>query len=321
MSGYLELPDGGLIGVRDGLLLGRTSACDVVVRDGKASRRHARLIVEAGVVEIEDLDSSNGTLLNGKPVTRRMLRDGDRIDIGKTGIVFREGALPVAAGRGTGAAPAADASAADVSAADVPGAEVARSSGSASVFDDDDDLFAAEPASASGAPAQAPPSASPPPAQAAAPTSAPTPQPARPQSPSPQSASPSSASPSSESPSDGAADADELFPASAKVSPSTPAGDVVEFEDEVVEVQRTAPRRDDPVLEVRRPETPRPSTAAADRDEVVSSQRILQFSGKQGGKGLLGDDLGQMSAGARNGLVLLVVVAGAVLAWWIAKSM
>ncbi|HEB53185.1 MAG TPA: FHA domain-containing protein [bacterium] len=94
MSGYLELSDGALIGVRNGAVLGRVAGCDVVLEDGKASRKHARLIVEAGVVEIEDLQSSNGTLLNGKPILRRMLRDGDRIQIGKTVIVYRAGELP-----------------------------------------------------------------------------------------------------------------------------------------------------------------------------------------------------------------------------------
>ena len=94
MSGYLEMADGAMVDVRNGLVLGRVSACDVVVADAKASRRHAQLIVEAGVVEVEDLGSSNGTMLNGKPVDRRMLRDGDRIEIGKTVIVYREGDLP-----------------------------------------------------------------------------------------------------------------------------------------------------------------------------------------------------------------------------------
>ena len=59
MSGYLELSDGQAVSVRDGLLLGRVAACDVVIADAKASRRHARLISESGVVEIEDLESSN----------------------------------------------------------------------------------------------------------------------------------------------------------------------------------------------------------------------------------------------------------------------
>lgn len=116
MSGYLSLASGRSLAVRDGLVLGRVAECDLVIDDGKASRRHARIHVEAGVVEVEDLGSSNGTLLNGKPVTRRVLRSGDEIQIGKTVITFREGALP-------GSAPTVGA--------------VAGSS----VLDDDNDLF------------------------------------------------------------------------------------------------------------------------------------------------------------------------------------
>ena len=62
----------------------------VRIKDTKASRQHARLISQGGVVEIEDLDSSNGTLLNGKPVQKRMLRHGDVIKIGTTEIRFDE---------------------------------------------------------------------------------------------------------------------------------------------------------------------------------------------------------------------------------------
>ena len=132
MSGYLELADGAMVGVRDGLVLGRVSACDVVVADAKASRRHAQLIVEAGVVEVEDLGSSNGTMLNGKPVDRRMLRDGDRIEIGKTVIVYREGDLP---GR----------------------SKPSEVTGGGDLFDDDDDLFGGAPtAPPAAAPAAAP---------------------------------------------------------------------------------------------------------------------------------------------------------------------
>jgi hypothetical protein len=124
MSGYLELADGAFIGVRDGLVLGRVSACDVVVNDTKASRRHARLIIEAGVVEIEDMNSSNGTLLNGKPVDRRLIRDGDEVRIGKTVIIYREGALPGAK------------------------STTRSTSGASVIFDDDDDLFGDSPSSA-----------------------------------------------------------------------------------------------------------------------------------------------------------------------------
>jgi pSer/pThr/pTyr-binding forkhead associated (FHA) protein len=90
MSGYLVMADGRRIEVRNGLTLGRVAQCDVVLKDTKASRRHARLVVEGSVVEVEDLGSSNGTFLNDKPVQRRLLRDGDQIRIGKTTVTFAE---------------------------------------------------------------------------------------------------------------------------------------------------------------------------------------------------------------------------------------
>lgn len=136
MNGYLQLMDGRTVPVKDGLLIGRVAGCDIVVDDGKASRRHARIVVEGSVVEIEDLNSSNGTLLNGKPVTRRVLRAGDTVQIGQSAIVYREGAVP------GGAAPAP-----------------------APTFADDDDLFAAT-ATNTAAP---PPPVAPPPARSAAP--------------------------------------------------------------------------------------------------------------------------------------------------------
>ena len=80
--------------VRDGFTIGRVAPADLVIDDSKASRRHARIVVDNGVVEIEDLGSSNGTLLNGKPVTRRVLRGGDQLQIGKTVFTFREGEVP-----------------------------------------------------------------------------------------------------------------------------------------------------------------------------------------------------------------------------------
>ena len=90
MNGYLLLPDGHRVPVADGLTIGRVDGCDLRLEDPKASRHHARLIVEASVVEIEDLGSSNGTRLNGKEIQRRMLRSGDVIQIGTSLIIYRE---------------------------------------------------------------------------------------------------------------------------------------------------------------------------------------------------------------------------------------
>ena len=48
----------------------------------------------------------------------------------------------------------------------------------------------------------------------------------------------------------------------------------------------------------------------ADDDLVASSQRVLQYSKKSGGKNPLGDDLGQMSGGMRMLVVLIAVAIG-----------
>lgn len=110
MTGHILRADGSSLPVRDGLTIGRQAGCDIVLDDHKASRRHAVLHVAGSVVEVEDLGSSNGTLLNGKPVTRRMLRDGDEVRIGATVLRYVEHmAAPAPRAAPTApAAPAAD---------------------------------------------------------------------------------------------------------------------------------------------------------------------------------------------------------------------
>lgn len=71
--------DGGA----DELLVGRHSSCDVVLDDPTVSRRHARLRRRDGVWVLQDLDSTNGTLLNGHRVGRCRLRPGDRLVLGE----------------------------------------------------------------------------------------------------------------------------------------------------------------------------------------------------------------------------------------------
>jgi hypothetical protein len=102
VEAFLSLPDGRLYRVRDGMTIGRYETNDVVLDDKKASRRHARVLFEHGVAEIEDLGSDNGVLLNGKRIDRRVLKPGDEIRIGATTLRFVED--PVAA-RTAGADP------------------------------------------------------------------------------------------------------------------------------------------------------------------------------------------------------------------------
>ncbi len=75
------------------VVLGRSRGCDVPVPDVNVSRRHAELRQEGATYWIVDLDSTNGTAVNGKQVERMRLRDGDRITLGSTEIVF-ERSLP-----------------------------------------------------------------------------------------------------------------------------------------------------------------------------------------------------------------------------------
>jgi hypothetical protein len=69
--------------------IGRLPTSDVVIEDPAASRSHARIDRGADGFALIDLGSTNGTLLNGEPVTEHPLRDGDRITIGQTELEFR----------------------------------------------------------------------------------------------------------------------------------------------------------------------------------------------------------------------------------------
>jgi hypothetical protein len=82
-----EQQDGTLLaldwtGARTELLIGRSSACDIVLTDPSVSRRHVRLVYRDGKWVVHDLHSTNGTMLNGEPIGRSELRPGDRLDLG-----------------------------------------------------------------------------------------------------------------------------------------------------------------------------------------------------------------------------------------------
>jgi CO/xanthine dehydrogenase Mo-binding subunit len=72
------LPD--LVGAH--MLIGRSSACQIVLGDDTVSRRHAELRFEDGRWLLRDLGSSNGTYVNGRYVTEAEVRPGDVIHLG-----------------------------------------------------------------------------------------------------------------------------------------------------------------------------------------------------------------------------------------------
>ena len=77
-------------------VLGRSRECDIQLADPNVSRRHAELRQEGAAYWIVDLDSTNGTEVNGERTSRSKLEPGDRITIGSTEIVFKRS--PVAQG-------------------------------------------------------------------------------------------------------------------------------------------------------------------------------------------------------------------------------
>jgi hypothetical protein len=70
------------------VVLGRSRECDIQLSDPNASRRHAELRQEGASYWIVDLDSTNGTEVNGSRLAQAKLEHGDRITIGSTEIVF-----------------------------------------------------------------------------------------------------------------------------------------------------------------------------------------------------------------------------------------
>src|SRR5215208_2563455 len=67
-------------------VVGRVQGADLVVRDPRASRMHAELTAAGDAIELRDLDSANGTLVDDERVAAATLRDGQRITIGDVAI-------------------------------------------------------------------------------------------------------------------------------------------------------------------------------------------------------------------------------------------
>jgi ABC-type multidrug transport system ATPase subunit len=71
--------------LKDVSIIGREQNVDIQIKDQSISRRHARINYLAGVYRLEDLQSSNGTYINGQLVAgNRALRSGDQIRLGET---------------------------------------------------------------------------------------------------------------------------------------------------------------------------------------------------------------------------------------------
>ncbi|MBP7843274.1 MAG: GGDEF domain-containing protein [Proteobacteria bacterium] len=80
-------PDQGKIlslGNKTEIFVGRANTCEISVQDPSCSRRHARIFIAPdGRVFVEDLNSTNGSKINGKRVEGQyLLQDGDNLQFG-----------------------------------------------------------------------------------------------------------------------------------------------------------------------------------------------------------------------------------------------
>ncbi len=69
-------------------VLGRSKDCDIQLADPNVSRRHAELRQEGSAYWLIDLDSTNGSQVNGNRTARAKLESGDTITVGSTDLVF-----------------------------------------------------------------------------------------------------------------------------------------------------------------------------------------------------------------------------------------
>jgi hypothetical protein len=69
--------------------IGRDQPEGIEIFKDSISRSHAQIVNQEGCYWICDMNSTNGTSVNGRKVAKQILRDGDRIGIGGETLVFR----------------------------------------------------------------------------------------------------------------------------------------------------------------------------------------------------------------------------------------
>jgi len=104
MTDYvLEILDGDSAGdifelTETPLTIGRRKGNTVVIDDEKASGRHAEVVREDDQFLLKDLNSTNGTLMDGRPVTEVALSPNDIMRIGRIRVAFKEKGAPTPGG-------------------------------------------------------------------------------------------------------------------------------------------------------------------------------------------------------------------------------
>jgi hypothetical protein len=76
------------------LTIGRATDNDLVAIDSRVSRHHGRIVGRRGTLVYADLGSTNGSRVNGVPVTEVVLGVGDRLEVGDTSLVVEVAGAP-----------------------------------------------------------------------------------------------------------------------------------------------------------------------------------------------------------------------------------
>ena len=75
--------------VKTRTVIGRGSDADITVDDSGTSRQHVEILWDGAHAQVRDLGSTNGSQLNGSPVSQAPLENGSVVTIGRTRILFR----------------------------------------------------------------------------------------------------------------------------------------------------------------------------------------------------------------------------------------
>ncbi len=85
-----EIPLSGAVTV-----IGRRSECDLCIPLKAVSRKHCQLNTDGGELKVRDLNSSNGTMVNGRSVEEAIIQPGDSLKIGPLTFLVRIDGKPI----------------------------------------------------------------------------------------------------------------------------------------------------------------------------------------------------------------------------------
>ncbi|MGD8845476.1 MAG: FHA domain-containing protein [Desulfobacteraceae bacterium] len=86
---------GRVINISKGtMIIGRNASCDIILDNEMVSSQHAQLQSADGTVKLKDLDSTNGTYVNGKKISESQLFDGDDVSFDMASFTVKKLSLP-----------------------------------------------------------------------------------------------------------------------------------------------------------------------------------------------------------------------------------